>query len=417
MRKKLLGNWRLRLSCAWLGLLLLMAVFADFWASDLPLYAKLNGKTYYPFFQADQTAKLPDPRTGETRLLALSQVDWHQIPTEHQIFTFARYGPHYVGTSALQSPLAPQFYTPLNGNKTAIPPHLRHRLGTDGSDRDVLAALIHGARNSLSVAVFSLLLLTFLGLGLGAWAAHQFGKQSQIHLLVLLFALLALFPAYFYGFHIRAYTWTFADKLLNGLSYLLGLLVFVGIEVLAVALARLIVRLSGLKFSLPFSVDSLLNFVADLKQSIPTLLLITLFSMAMQPGVASLVLMIGLTSYTGLYRFARLELARISQMPYMEAARSGGMGFGRTVFRHMLPNFYPLLLPVVVLGMADLIMLEASLSFLGMGLGIEEVSWGKMLNEARSHYTAWWLVLCPVVCIFLTSSSLYVIGNHLEKTK
>lgn len=417
MRKKLLGNWRLKFSLAWLGLLLLMAVFADFWASDLPLYAKLNGKTYYPFFQADQRASLPDPRTGETRLLALSQVDWHQIPAEYQLFTFARYGPHYVGTSALQSPLAPQFYTPLNGNKTTIPPHLRHRLGTDGSDRDVLAALIHGARNSLSVAVLSLLLLTFLGLGLGAWAAYQLGRQSQIHLLVLLFALVAIFPGYFYGFHIRAYTWAFADTRLNGLSYLLGLLVFVGIEVSAVALARGIVRLSGWTWSLPFSMDSLLNFVADLKQSLPSLLLISLFSLAMQPGVASLVLMIGLTSYTGLYRFARLELARIAQMPYIEAARSGGMGTGSLIFRHILPNFYPLLLPLLVLGMADLIMLEASLSFLGLGLGVEEVSWGKMLNEARTHYTAWWLVLCPVMCIFLTTSSLYVIGNHLEKKK
>ena len=84
------------------------------------------------------------------------------------------------------------------------------------------------------------------------------------------------------------------------------------------------------------------------------------------------------------------------------------------MFRHILPNALAPVMVSVVLGVAGAILVESSLSFLGIGVPAETVTWGSILNEARSSTFAWWLALFPGVAIFITVLSYYLVGEGLR---
>ena len=68
--------------------------------------------------------------------------------------------------------------------------------------------------------------------------------------------------------------------------------------------------------------------------------------------------------------------------------------------KHILPNVFPIILVQIIFGMAGAVLIEASLSFIGVGIPSNTVSWGSLLNEARDHFSAWWLVVFPGLCVF-----------------
>ena len=104
-------------------------------------------------------------------------------------------------------------------------------------------------------------------------------------------------------------------------------------------------------------------------------------------------------------------------LDYMEAGRALGYGHARMMLRHALPNAVTPILITVAFGIAGAILVEASLSFLGLGAGSDEITWGSMLTDARSQDSikAWWLAVFPGFMIFLTVTVFNLIGEGVTE--
>ena len=149
---------------------------------------------------------------------------------------------------------------------------------------------------------------------------------------------------------------------------------------------------------------------------IPTLVLIlALVAFVDKPSIWKTMAIIGLTGWTGIARLARAEFLRLRSSEFVMAARAAGAGPLRIMARHILPNaLAPVLVPITF-GIASAILIESSLSFLGFGPPPPSVSWGSLLNDARSNLQMWWLVVFPGVAIFLTVLSYNLVGEGLQE--
>ncbi len=192
---------------------------------------------------------------------------------------------------------------------------------------------------------------------------------------------------------------------------------FIGFSATAVStgIAILVGALSGLA---PGWLDSLLMRAAELFLSIPSLLLALFIQAALgEAHVGSLSLVIGLTSWAGIAKVVRTEVRQARGSGYVAAARCMGAGFSRILFRHLVPNVFPSILFMVVMNIRGAIMAESTLSFLGLGLPLEQVSWGSMLSlsERAALSGAWWAVWIPGGFLVATLLCVTEIGNALRE--
>jgi peptide/nickel transport system permease protein len=141
------------------------------------------------------------------------------------------------------------------------------------------------------------------------------------------------------------------------------------------------------------------------------LLIISITAVIEQRSIALLVLIIGLTSWTEIARYTRAELLRIRELDYMQAAKAMGLSTWRMVWKHALPNALSPVLVAVSFGIAGAILTESGLSFLGIGVPEEAVTWGSMLNKGRIEIEAWWLMIFPGMAIFFTVMIFNLIGE------
>jgi peptide/nickel transport system permease protein len=121
---------------------------------------------------------------------------------------------------------------------------------------------------------------------------------------------------------------------------------------------------------------------------------------------------IGVTSWTGIARYIRAELLKIRSLEYIEAANSLGFSNFRTLLKHAIPNALSPVLIAIAFGIASAILTESSLSFLGFGSG-DSVTWGSLLSSARQSPQAWWLAIFPGFAIFITVTVFNLIGEGL----
>jgi peptide/nickel transport system permease protein len=135
-----------------------------------------------------------------------------------------------------------------------------------------------------------------------------------------------------------------------------------------------------------------------------------------KPSMMTIMIALGLTSWTSEARYVRGEFLRIRELEFAQAARASGARDGRIIFRHLLPNA---LAPVIVsasFGVAAAILTESALSFLGLGVPLPTASWGSILSSAGEHIDyAWWLVLFPGMAIFTTVAAFNVVGERLRE--
>jgi peptide/nickel transport system permease protein len=123
---------------------------------------------------------------------------------------------------------------------------------------------------------------------------------------------------------------------------------------------------------------------------------------------------IGLITWTGIARFIRAELLRVRQLDFIDAAQSMGFSELRILFRHAIPNSLTPVLITIAFGIASAILIEAFLSFLGIGVSPSDVTWGSLLNLSRDSIKAWWLAILPGSAIFITVSVFNLIGEGLS---
>jgi peptide/nickel transport system permease protein len=168
----------------------------------------------------------------------------------------------------------------------------------------------------------------------------------------------------------------------------------------------------GKKIDVP--VDILISRLIEVKVSIPTMLLIlSIVAVMKSPSILMVMVIIGLTSWTSIAKYTRAELLKVRSLEFIQAAQSLGYGEWRTIFKHALPNSLSSVLVSIAFGVAGAILLESSLSFLGIGMKPEDVTWGSMLSSARGYFKAWWLAIFPGMAIFITVTIFNLLGEGL----
>jgi peptide/nickel transport system permease protein len=159
-------------------------------------------------------------------------------------------------------------------------------------------------------------------------------------------------------------------------------------------------------------VDDLVMRLVDIQMGFPSLLLALFVLYVVGGGVLNVIFVLAITRWMVYARVTRGLVLAYRENVFVEAARAAGCSDGRIIFRHLLPN---LLSPIVVLAtleVAYMILTEAALSFLGLGIQPPESSWGLMLSQGRQYITtAWWLVTFPGLIILLTALSLNLVAT------
>jgi len=161
--------------------------------------------------------------------------------------------------------------------------------------------------------------------------------------------------------------------------------------------------------------DDVVMRVADVQLAFPFILLAVTVVAVLGPSVGHLIVVLGIAGWVPYARLARSEVLTLKRREFVEAARALGAGDTRIMARHVLPN---VLTPVVVVGtfaLANTILVESSLSFLGLGVQPPDPTWGGMLSDSREYVTAaWWLWVFPGGAILTTVLATNFVGDWLR---
>lgn len=365
--KHTFSGWGAKIGLAWVGILVIAAVFAPFLANSMPLLVSENGQISAPvlrylslediivlaaFFILLLLFLSPLRQSLKTLLLMFvismvgvsivskqfvvvqqnivyenfrhdlknKQYDWVVMPP-------IPYAPQDylrdVRTLPLEAPLANKQYT--------------HWMGTEENGGDVLSRMLHASRIALGIG--------FLATGIGM--------------------------------------------------------------VIGVILGGIMGYFSGI-------VDMLGMRLVEIFESVPTLFLLLTFVAFFGRSIYIMMVIIGLTSWSGYARYIRAEFLRLRKQDFVQATIASGLPIHSILFRHMLPNGIAPLLVGLSFGVASAILAEATLSFLGLGL-VDAPSWGQMLNQAvQSSTFNWWMAVFPGGAIFLTVFAYNLMGEALR---
>ena len=162
--------------------------------------------------------------------------------------------------------------------------------------------------------------------------------------------------------------------------------------------------------------DIILMRLVEMVESIPTFFLILTFVAVYGRHIFDIMVIIGVTGWTGYARLLRAEFFRIRNLDYVLAAQGVGMPLWRVLFKHMLPNGVTPVLVSAGFGLAGAVTIEASLSYLGVGVQPPTASWGSMLNSAGNPATVfrWWQALGPGLLIFITVLAFNLFAESLR---
>ena len=352
-----------RLGFYWVGILVLVGVFAPFLANSMPLLMSKDGHISAPllhYLQAEDYIVLAMFMT----VLALTRVNWllgKRIlvfigvtlssvilastlvkPPQIQDYAAFRHDPAYTQVDWRIMPLIP--YAPtdylrdypehsLEAPLAAAPDRI-HLMGTQEDGADVFSRMIHASRIALSIGLIATSIAMLIGVIVGG------------------------LMGYFGGW-----------------------------------------------------VDMLGMRLVEIFEAIPTLFLLLTFVAFYGRSLYMMMVIIGVTGWSGYARYIRAEFLRLRKQDYVQAAITSGLPTYAILFKQMLPNGIAPLLVGASFGVASAILAEATLSFLGLGL-VGEPSWGQMLEQAvKASVFNWWMAVFPGGAIFLTVFAYNLIGE------
>ena len=256
-------------------------------------------------------------------------------------------------------PMEQQFDDGLNDDGMPVPPCVKFPLGADSLGRDVLSRVLYGSQISLSVGVAAMLAALIIGLVIGMYAGY-YGGWVDVVLMRLTDVMMAV-PAL----------------------------------LLALAMAGLIQE--GTTFKFPSGSPH------------------PLWEFTLKKGVISILLVIGVVSWTGIARVVRGQVLALKERAFVEAARAIGCSNTRILWMHLLPNVLPAIIVLAAMSTAGTIGLEAALGYLGVGVPPPAPSWGSMISDGQPYLTvAPWLVLAPGVAIVVAVLGFNLLGQGLQ---
>ena len=365
MLRETFARWGARLGLAWIGALLVAAVFAPFIATSHPLLLSSDGHISSPALAsltAADVTLLVLFLTGSTLALVrmsarsklmiffitvviISVLSYLMI-SPPQLTIYEQYREQdaqgsYQWVIHAPIPYSPQDYLRDKGDTGLEPPlgnpARRHWFGTEENGADVLSRMIHASRIALGIGFVATGIGMFIGVIIGGLMGFFSGK----------------------------------------------------------------VDIFGMR-------------LVEIFEAIPTLFLLLTFVAFFGRSLYIMMVIIGITGWTGYARYIRAEFLRLREQDFVQAATACGLPLYSILFRHMLPNGIAPILVAASFGVASAILAEATLSFLGLGL-VGEPSWGQMLNQAvQSSSFNWWMAAFPGGAIFLTVFAYNLIGEALR---
>ena len=162
-------------------------------------------------------------------------------------------------------------------------------------------------------------------------------------------------------------------------------------------------------------IDNLLMRLVDSFLAIPTVLFALVFLSVFGPSVPTLIVVLGITNWVQYARLVRGEVLSIKEREFVKAAKSIGVRDNKIILKHLLPNVISPFIVISTLSVATTIILEASLSFLGLGIQPPTISWGGILSDGRDYIsTSWWLATFPGIAITITVLAIIFLGDWLR---
>lgn len=163
-------------------------------------------------------------------------------------------------------------------------------------------------------------------------------------------------------------------------------------------------------------IDQVVMRTTDILLAVPLILLLITAASLFQPGLGTTIAVIGATSWPGTARLVRGQFLTLKSLEYVTAARAIGASPRRLILRHLFPNAMAVIIVQASIWLSFAILLEASLSYLGLGVQIPTPSWGNMLQDGQRELQsgAWWLTVFPGLAIFVTVLSFNLVGDGLR---
>lgn len=273
-----------------------------------------------------------------------------------------------------------------------------HYLGTDELGRDTLAGLIHGFSSSMKIGLGASLIALVLGFLLALPSGYYFDDKRETNslILVLSFVWALLIAWWMYYFSLRT-QW--------GITLVILLLGFIGWGLLEWMRRKW--NIKGL--NVKYTPDILLLRLADAYELLPKLILLLVFFSVFTWQAHYLMILLGLIGWPFFFRNLRIQIIRVKALPYMQAARVQGIPVWRQLLVYMLPAVLSVAFSLLPFMFVSAVLAESSLSFIGLGLGPENITLGKMISEGRNFPQAWWLLWFPigVLCVSMFIISLW----------
>jgi peptide/nickel transport system permease protein len=346
---------------------MIMGIFNQLICNEKPIISKIEGNWKFPAVQ----------EFGNDLGLTSQNQSINQDYSNATVHLYPpiRYSFDFIDTE--NGSLLPPFSQGINGT---------HLLGTDRLGRDVFAGILRGFYIALKVGFISVLFAALLGLFMGMTMGYFQDNGIKLNFLQLFMLAIGILLLTFYGFYGQG----FATKSISS--------IFISLFMLLSLYSSDKLKLP--KYSIPF--DFILLKIIEVFKSIPTLvILLAVLPLFQTRSVANIILIIVLLGWKSFARYARAETLAIKNESFVLNAKSQGQKDFQILIRQLLPNILPTILVIASFSVASVIVLESTLSFLGIGLPIEEVSWGSLMAQGRNNVSSWWLTLFPGLCIFI----------------
>ena len=369
-----------------IGIFLVIGLFSHFIANYMPLLAKYEGSVSSPA----TVEFLSDIGIVESKIYDETKFKW-------KIMSPIPYSSDQLNSRVNVS------VGPLD-NQEVSSLRYRHWLGTDQLGRDVLAGLIHGTNIALKVGLLSVFFSLLLGLYIGILSGYFGDNGWKINVFALLTGTLIKALGLYYILY---------PIIVNpGLFYYLNLTFIV--TILQLALYKFIPGSKKPSISLP--IDLITTKIIEVLNSIPTLFIIlALLAIFTKPSIWNVIIIISIIGWPKFARLVRAEILQIKNIEYIQSAKSIGLSDFQIILKHALPNAITSVISISAFAISGAILLESTLSYLGLGIPLDQVSWGSMLADARVNFSSWWLAVFPGLAIFFVLISFYIIGNQLNE--
>ncbi|WP_296593458.1 ABC transporter permease [Methylophaga sp.] len=361
----LLKRTSAKIGLAWIGLLVLIATFSPFLASSHPLYMVVDGQASSPLLQHMEPLDWVWLSGFFITLViaALSIVAWKKILL-------------WVASIAVVSFIA---YSSVTPPVLVVYEHYREMEAAGKVDTIIRAPIPYSAKDYLR---------DYADTGIES----PLSVNERTH-------------------------WMGTDE--NGADVASRMIhasrIALGIGFIATGIALVIgTIIGGLMGYFSGIVDIIGMRLVEIFEAIPTLFLLLSFVAFFGRSIYMMMVIIGITAWSGYARYVRAEFLKLRQQDFVQAAIASGLPLRSILFRHMLPNGLAPLLVATSFGVASAILAEATLSFLGLGL-VDDPSWGQLLNQAvQSSTFNWWLAVFPGGAIFMTVFAYNLLGESLR---